>query len=581
MSNAQKIREILQNRQKAAQVGKKEDLSAITVKVSEVKSGEEQKAKTDALNQHSPQQTDKTSLKSSDQQSAHLSNQKSTQKNTHPNNRNIAMDNSINKDVAENKSEKLTEQNSSNTRETSSAEQNLLEKNSTYSVENSSNYLSKTNSADTSDTTENAQSTNNTKKSQSLGKIEAPTDIEDNKNKSHIASDLSMEEDVDPRFTEKDRKPLIRKMKAPDKTALDIKKEIVPEKKRKRVSGVSMDNIIVSIKSLSAMLKASLPLAEAVKILAEQSTDANLRSIFYTVIEDIHNGSNLYESLSTFPKVFNPMVISVIETGEKGGILEKNLIFLADFLKKEHELSKKIKGALMYPMIILGLAVVEFVGMIFFILPKLESLFTSFPNVPAFTKSLISAAGFIRLNWIYILAGIVVVIFVLLQILKTKKGKRLLDWLAIKVPVIKKLTVANVLATFSRTIGLLLGSGIHISKALKIATTTVHNGIYSDIIMEIYNDAKEGQNISATLKQYYAYFPISFIKLIEVGEVSGTLEDNLLYLNEHYSQQVDEISDNFATFIEPILLILIGVVIGLLTITMITPLYQFVSSINS
>ena len=129
MSNAQKIREILQNRQKAAQVGKKKDLSAITVKVSEVKSGEEQKAKTDALIQHSPQQTDKTSLKSSDQQSADLSNQKSTQENTHPNNRNIAIDNSINKDVAENKSEKLTEQNSSNTRETSSAEQNLLEKN--------------------------------------------------------------------------------------------------------------------------------------------------------------------------------------------------------------------------------------------------------------------------------------------------------------------------------------------------------------------------------------------------------------------------------------------------------------------
>lgn len=407
------------------------------------------------------------------------------------------------------------------------------------------------------------------------------TNTDENKHKSHIATDLSMEDDIDPRASQKDRKPLIPKMKAPDKTALDIKKEIVPEQKRAKLSGVSMDNIIVSIKSLSAMLKASMPLAESVKILAEQSSDAKLRSIFYTVIEDIHNGSNLYESLSTFPKVFNPMVISVIETGEKGGILEKNLVFLADFLKKEHELSKKIKGALMYPMIILGLAVVEFIGMIFFILPKLEALFTSFPNVPAFTVMLIGAAGFIRQNWIYILAGIVVVIFGLIQAFKTKKGKRLLDWVAIKFPVIKKLTVANVLATFSRTVGLLLGSGIHISKALKIATNTVHNSIYSDIIMEIYNDAKEGQSISATLKQYYNFFPISFIKLIEVGEVSGTLEDNLLYLNEHYSQQVDEISDNFATFIEPILLILIGVVIGLLTITMITPLYQFVSSINA
>src|SRR5690606_23492800 len=146
--------------------------------------------------------------------------------------------------------------------------------------------------------------------------------------------------------------------------------------------------------------------------------------------------------------------------------------------------------------------------------------------------------------------GLLVLFFVLRFYFKSKSGKRVADKIAIGFPVIKNLLVSNILATFSRTLGILLSSGIPIAKALKISMATVNNSVYSDIIQNVYEEVKKGQDISTSLKSYSKYFPISYIKMVEVGEISATLEENLLYLYEYYEQQVKEMSDNITTFIE-------------------------------
>lgn len=355
------------------------------------------------------------------------------------------------------------------------------------------------------------------------------------------------------------------------------------EKKIKKLgkSKISPVHSIMFSKSLASMLKATIPLTEAIKILEEQSDDKTLTEILSIIHSDIQSGEKLSRSMEKFPKVFPEIMISLIYAGESGGSLELNLNYLADYLSKQHEVNKKVKGALIYPTIIIGLTVVQLSAMIFFIFPKLEDLFKSFPNIPTLTQNIMQISGVIRENWYFVLGGIILSVLLITQFLKTKKGKRFLDWLSISFPILKNLFISNILANFSRTLNILLQSGINISKALKISINTVGNGIYAEKLTAVYENAKKGQSISESLKEHPKYFNKSYIKMIEVGEKTGTLEDNLGYLYNFYTEKVDDITNNITTFIEPLLLIMVGAIIGFLGISVIVPIYQLMSSINA
>jgi len=180
----------------------------------------------------------------------------------------------------------------------------------------------------------------------------------------------------------------------------------------------------------------------------------------------------------------------------------------------------------------------------------------------------------------YILAILLVVIFAIVYYLKTKSGKRFLGWLAINMPILKKLFMANILASFSRTLSVLLASGIPLEQALEISSDTTSNSIYADTLKKIHASIHDGQDLSISLSQYPKYFNSSFVKMVDIGEVSGSLEDSLMYLHEFYGEEVTEMSNNIVTFIEPLLLILVGAIIGGLGITVLMPIYQLMGTIN-
>ncbi|MBP6976109.1 type II secretion system F family protein, partial [Candidatus Dojkabacteria bacterium] len=350
-------------------------------------------------------------------------------------------------------------------------------------------------------------------------------------------------------------------------------------KKLKRLS-VSTSNLLISIKSLAALLKASIPLSETVKTISEQSSDPNLNKIYTYISQEIDKGSTLAEGLRLFPKIFPETVASVVEAGERGGSLENNLMFIAETIKKEWELKKKLKGAIIYPIIIISLTITEFVGMIFVVLPKLEALFSSFPNIPPLTLFIMKTALSIRTNWLPILLIILAIVGSIIIFLKTKPGHKFKGWLALNFPILKKLFKSNILSSFSRTLSVLLASGIPLSKAMGITAATMSNYIYAEVLKKIYTDIENGKDLSISLSGYPKYFNNSFTKMIDVGEVSGTLEDNLMYLHEYYSDEVTEMSNNIVTFVEPLLLILVGAVIGLLGVTILMPIYQLMGTIN-
>ena len=364
-------------------------------------------------------------------------------------------------------------------------------------------------------------------------------------------------------------------MKKP-KLTLEEKKIATLGKKQ-----VSIVTVIQLIRSLASMLKASIPLSEAMAILEDQTDEKSFKEMLKEIKKDIDSGAKLSYSMAKFPKTFPEIIVSLVYSGELGGSLETNLAYLADYLAKQHEVKKKIKGALVYPIIIIGLTSLELIGMIFFVFPKLESLFKTFPNVPQTTVTMMLVAGYIRTHWYFFLAGILLFAFLFKKFLSTKVGQRLLDWVSINMPILKALFIANILSNFSRTLGLLLQSGIHITKSLKIAINTVDNSIYSDKISQIYLNAKKGQSISESLSEHPKFFNRTYVKMIEVGEKTGTLEDNLQYLYTYYTDRVSEITNNITTFMEPLLLIFVGAIIGLLGLSVIVPIYQLMGSINA
>jgi type IV pilus assembly protein PilC len=365
--------------------------------------------------------------------------------------------------------------------------------------------------------------------------------------------------------------------------ALSGKAVAVPKKKKKGgiyLSGVTPDKVEFSIRHLSLMLRTGMSLMEALGVIIDQTSDERLKNAYEEIALGVQQGRSLSEMMQKFPSIFSDVVISIIRVSEETGTLEKNLLFLAEYLKKNYELDRKVKGALIYPLIVLGLTVAEMLGVVFFILPKLEVMFASFENVPAFSMMVVGLARFFRENILLVGVSSVILLFIVSRFFKTRIGKRLSHKLAISFPIIKNLNISNILGSFCRTLQMLLETGIPISSALEITGQTTPNSYYATALLAVSKEVKGGKNLADSMLAHKKYFPISLIRIIGAGEKTGTLEDNLTYMYESYSGEVEEMANNLVTLLEPLLLIFAGAMIGLLAITIIAPIYQFTSTIN-
>ena len=367
-------------------------------------------------------------------------------------------------------------------------------------------------------------------------------------------------------------------------SGIDLTLSKIPAFKKKggfHLGGVSLLKIAFAFRHLGIMLKSGLALEAAVKILAEQIDDDRLKDIFGEMMADLNNGITIADSMRKHKDVFSNLVIALISAGEQGGTLNENLFTLAEYLKKANELQQKIKGAMVYPMIVLGMTSFEMLGVVYFLLPQLEGMFSTFGEVPDFTKAVLAIAQFIRDNTIALIIGITIGSIALWYFLnKTRPGKKTKDFLALNFPVFNQLTKNNTLATFSQTFALLLENGIPINEALKIASETNDNTIYIEALQKVEANMMSGQSLSTSMTMYPKLFPYTYVKMVEIGEQTSSLTDTLTYIAEFYEEEAGEIANNLATLLEPILLIFIGVMIGGLAMIIIGPIYQMMSTIN-
>ena len=344
--------------------------------------------------------------------------------------------------------------------------------------------------------------------------------------------------------------------------------------------GVSLIQKAVFAKHLAIMLKAGLPITEALDI-AQDSASGKFKKIIKEISGSVETGRSLSTSFARYPNVFSPFFINTTHTGELSGSLRESLENIAIQLEKEKNLAVKIKGAMLYPTIVLIAASILGIVLVFVILPKIVPLFKGLRvELPATTRALIAFSTIVQNYGSYFFFGLVSFIIFIGWLIKQEFSKPVTHWLLLNTPIVKNITYNAKLSEFSRTLGMLLKSGVNIDKALEISKDTIGNYYYCQALKKISQNISIGAKLSENLAQYDNLFPIMMTRMIEVGEESGNFEEILFYLSDFYEAEVDTATKALSAAIEPLLLVFIGSVVGFLAISIITPIYSITSGIK-
>ncbi|MCZ2845756.1 MAG: type II secretion system F family protein [Candidatus Bathyarchaeota archaeon] len=344
---------------------------------------------------------------------------------------------------------------------------------------------------------------------------------------------------------------------------------------------VSFLEKILFAKNLSLMIQAGLPLRESVVTIQEQSRSRKLKRVLDDALKSIDNGQSLAESLSYHSRIFNNFYINMIRIGEESGTLKENLEHLASQLEKNRDIRQRVKGAMLYPLIVFTTLILLSLGLIFFVLPKILPVFKALQvQLPLTTRILIRFTDITQNYGLYIFFGIVVIVIILFLMSRKKQVKFLIQKINFKIPIMGRILQDVNLAHFSRTLGTLLTSGLPVIRALEITRDTLGNLIYQKETEGMTEAIKQGKTISDYLGPKKTTFPPMVSRMIGAGEKTGNLGGTLLYLGQFYEEEMDRSIRTLSSVIEPILLIIIGIGIGFISLAIISPIYEITRGLH-
>jgi len=348
------------------------------------------------------------------------------------------------------------------------------------------------------------------------------------------------------------------------------------------MGGVSFVEIVLFTKHLSIMIKSGVPILEAVGILAEQTKNKEMKRVLTGVESEIKNGSSLKIAFQKYSSVFSPFYLSLITVGEQSGKLDDVLSYLAEHLKKQYNFNKKVQSALLYPEIILVTALLVGTGISLFVLPQLIDLFESLNvTLPIATQILLVTARFMK-SYGLIFFGVLFAFLGLMRALIKLAGIRpYWDMFMLKLPVIGEYLNRIELASLCRNLGMMLKSGLPILNSFDILISSTENTVYKRYIHEFRVGVKQGEPLYKTIDTHHlSLIPTIASRMIRVGEKTGKLDETLLYLGDFFEEEIDVASKDFATVLEPIILVIVGAVVAYLAFAIITPIYEFTSVIK-
>jgi len=338
--------------------------------------------------------------------------------------------------------------------------------------------------------------------------------------------------------------------------------------------------IVIFSRQFATMIDAGIPILRCLDILTNQTKDPALRPALEQVTNDVRGGLTLNESLAKHPDVFSKLYINMIRAAEVGGILDQILDRLAAFLEYESEVRSKIKGAMMYPILVLIFSVIMLFALFTFVLPKFKEIFAGMNiKLPVVTKTLFAIGDFCQSSWWMILIGAAVAFVAFKQWGKTPKGRYQIDYMKLKFPIVGEISLKMSIARFTRTFGTLISSGVPMMRSLEIVGETLNNRVLAEAIDNTRNSIREGQKLSEPLAKS-GLFPNMVTCMIDVGEESGRLSDMLVKVGDFYDQEVEAIVKGLTSMIEPMLIIFMGCVVGFIAISVMTPMFKLVSGIK-
>lgn len=364
------------------------------------------------------------------------------------------------------------------------------------------------------------------------------------------------------------------------KGTFDVRSLITMEKINYLLNRVKQDELIMMTRNLGAMLVAGLPITRALSVIERQSSNPRLKGTLVEIQEHINQGGQFHEALAKFPKVFNDLYVAMVRAGEESGGLAEALKTLSIQMERSASLKKKIKGAMIYPAIVLTIMVGIGVLMMIYVMPSITETFKSLEvELPATTEALMAASDFMVANTLVVLAGMILFVVGVMYCLRKPWGKRGFSWVVVRLPVIGTIAKEANAAQTARTLSSLLNAGVDVLHALSITEDVLQNFYYKRILKEANGAVEKGKPLSETFISHSKLYPILVGEMISVGEETGQISQMLAQLADFYEGEVEHKTKDLSTIIEPLLMVVIGGSVGFFALAMIAPIYSISDSI--
>jgi type IV pilus assembly protein PilC len=359
----------------------------------------------------------------------------------------------------------------------------------------------------------------------------------------------------------------------------EIRKNTIQSFVHNFINRVKQKDLMIFTRQFATLLSSGVSLSESLRTLAAQTRNPILRETVIEIQKEIDSGLSLSQAMEKYNNVFSDFYVNMIRSAEVTGRVDEVTSFVADYLEKQTVLSSKVRNALVYPVFMVSFLVLVIIFMAVVVFPQIESVFTELgATLPLLTKMVISFGKFLSKWWWAIIAGIIASIFVFKDYFKSKEGKTLLDKLILRVPVFNRMLKSLYVSRFADSVSVLTKGGVAIVQALEITARTMGSALYGNILRASADDVKNGVLLSQSLSKYPLYFPPIVAQMLAVGETTGQMDVLLQKISVFYGREVEDLVGSLVELIQPILMLVIGAAVGLMFASILTPIFNFIST---
>jgi type IV pilus assembly protein PilC len=346
---------------------------------------------------------------------------------------------------------------------------------------------------------------------------------------------------------------------------------------------VKSDDLVMFTRQLSAMVGAGVPLLRALVSLQQHTESEALKKVLGTVISDVQAGAPLGDALAKYPNTFSDVYVNMVRAGEAAGILDEILKRLARQQEKNATIRKKVKSAMTYPMVLIVITIVAFFGLMLFVIPQIGKILTDLggpdAQLPALTQGMLAISGFMTSYWYIVLPAIVGGVILMLRYIKTPKGKAAFHHFVLKVPGVKSIIMKVAVARFARTFSALMGAGVAVLEALDVTAHAVGNVVYEKALTDAAQEVKNGATLSSVIEKN-SLFPAIVAQMLSVGEETGQTDTVLVKVADFYEEEVDVAIDGLSAIIEPVMIVIMGSMVGLIAASVMGPIASLSQNIK-